>query len=141
MTWNNPKYNTPYFTQYWYPRLELDDHLVSVGKKYFRQWNKKLNLPLGLNITSPLKERTYGMYKPIWRIYNFKEPFGEIYIDVEKHKDEEELFDTIHHELAHAICDIRHNMSNHDNACHCQKWIRLAKLMRVDVKRYEHKHC
>lgn len=121
-----------YLTQFYYPRLEFDDKLIKLGWECFESWNKKLKLDVYFRITSPLPERVYGRYISLWRKYKASTRFGEILIDVEKHNTEEELYDTIRHELAHAICDLRYGM----NCGHGSAWIHVAKLMRVRHSQY-----
>lgn len=135
--WWREKYNTPYFTQMFYPEREFHDHLTTVGREYFDRWKKKLKLRVYFVISHPLPERVLGQYRAHWRTIDMKDPFGEILIDVEKHRSEEQLFETIRHELVHAVCDLRYNAW----CGHGALFIRLAKLMRVNVKQYEHKHC
>lgn len=130
----NPNMSSKYYTaQYWYPRLELDDKLIDLGHQCFTSWNKKLKLEVYFRLTYSLPKDIYGTYTSLWRLYNSrKDRFGEILIDVEKHNTEEELYDTIRHELAHAICDLRYGM----NCGHGSLWIHVAKLLRVRHSQY-----
>lgn len=45
----------------------------------------------------------------------------------------ERLMETVRHEIAHAIVDIRYKKPNE---WHGPTWIKVAKLLRVDTKRY-----
>lgn len=107
---------------------------ADAGKEYFENWNKKLRLKCYFVIPYPLEKRIMGQYWPHSRImHSDDDPFGEILVDVEKHIDKEDVFHTIRHEIAHALCDLRYN-----NHCgHGPQWIKIAKLLRVHTKRYE----
>lgn len=121
----------------YYHRVGTDpkfEEWADAGKEYFENWNKKLRLKCYFVIPYPLKKGTLGEYWAHWRNpHPYNDPFGEILIDVEKHTDKEDVFHTIRHEIVHAICDLRYN-----NGCgHGPQWIKIAKLLRVNTKRYE----
>lgn len=103
------------------------------GKEYFDNWNKKFKLKCQIIIPHPLEKNIWGRYMAHGRQIKHDYLFGEILIDVEKHPTKEELFHTIRHEIAHALCDLRYN----DPPNHGWQWIKIAKLLRVNTVRYE----
>lgn len=118
------------------PRGEFEARLVDKGLVYFESLNRILKLDVYFRIIGIELEGTRrGHYHSLWRAYNFTDDkFGEICIDVSKFNSEEDLFMVIRHEICHAVCDLRFNIY----PAHCKRWIRLAKLFRVNTKQYEH---
>ena len=101
----------------------------------FEAWKKKLNMQLYLRLHAPLRENVFGTYNSLWRRFNINnDKFGEICINVLKHKTEQDLYDTIKHEIAHAVCDLIYN----DNCGHGSTWIKVAKIMNVKTTNYIH---
>jgi hypothetical protein len=136
--WQETQYReSDYRTKLFYPRRELDEMLVIEGREFFNSLKAELKLDVYFVITYPLPKGIKGKYHSLWRQYNFKnEKFGEITIDVEQHRDAEDLFDTIKHEICHAICDFQYDYK-FPTESHDSDWIAVAKLMGVDTAQYE----
>jgi hypothetical protein len=106
----------------WYNKAE--NHLL--------YWKQKFSLNVLYSLHVRLPENILGKYIATSKSYKIKgDKFGEILIDVEKHSTLEELLDTVRHEIAHAVTDLRWDCNGHG-----EKWKRIAKLMSVDVSRY-----
>ncbi len=108
----------------------LNVEMFHLSHTCLRQWREKLKLQVYFANTE-LPENVLGQYISHWRRFKTNDRFGEILIDVDKHTDKQELFDTIKHEIAHAICDLRYGECNHGH-----RWIRIAKLMGVKTSNY-----
>lgn len=112
-----------------------EDYLDNLNRRYFK---------LSLDITcAPELDNNCGVskdclayYDPKWRRWHNdpKRKHGGITLNLLalfRYK-EEYIFEVMRHELAHAICDMRYGKGGHGPT-----WIKIAKLMRVDTKRYE----
>lgn len=83
-----------------------------------------------------------AIYSSSWRRH-FREgvndqqyKYGEIIYNCELllKYSKEQIFETVRHELAHAIVDMR---LGGEPISHGEKWIKVAKLLRCDVSRYQ----
>ena len=119
-------------------RTELDIELKKKSDDYFNSLNDRLKLDVRFSAhcggyVEFLPGTIMGRYNPTSKQWGINDKsFGEILIDISKHDDEVELFDTIRHEICHAICDLRYK----NNCGHGELWIRIAKLFRVNVQQY-----
>jgi hypothetical protein len=120
--------------------LEAERYLHTLNDKYFKL---SLSTTLVPNAKDTLTIGGYqcsAYYHPSWRYHKSEHRYGEIVFNCDYliKQTREYVFETVRHELAHAICDLRYNNQEGDcNMGHGKIWIRVAKLLRVNTKRYE----
>ncbi len=122
------------------------DYFHNINRKWFKLDVYFISVPCG---EQTVFKRNAGIclahYTPI--TYSDGYRAGHITLNVETliKMDQEAINETIRHEYAHAVQDIKYNALNEPNVNpnhkygngHGPTWIRIAKLMRVNTKRYE----
>jgi len=110
--------------------------LIFEAADYLWKLNEFFKLPLTVKLIPNARSAMWlAQYEATWIKHKANERYGTISINTALNLDrsKEEVFETVRHEMAHAICDIRYKIKGG----HCATWIRVAKLLRVKTRWYE----
>lgn len=112
------------------------DYLNTINRKWFKLNVMTICVPYGENnVFKKENSIILGTYQPA--ISKEGERYGgKITFNVESvlKMEQESIRELVRHEYAHAVADLKYN-KHHEG--HGRTWIMIAKLMRVNTKRYE----
>lgn len=103
--------------------------------EYFWRLAKLYRLQVSLVLVRAPTANWNGQFELSNKLTSFLWPHGTVRLNVDLNipRSREEVFHTVRHEIAHAICNFRHER----NMGHGPEWIRVAKLLRVKTAPYE----